>query len=77
MDINELLSIGIVGATLSLFIEWAKNKFGTNSTGSRILAIGLSCLVGFAYVYLRNTDLWATIVLVLSSASAVYALFFK
>lgn len=77
MDINELVGIGIVGATLSLVIEYIKNRFGTTSGGSKLFAIVLSCIVGVAYVYLRDTDLWPTIVLVLGSASTVYALFFK
>lgn len=75
MDINAFLGIAIVGAALSLVIEWVTNKLGTNSAGSKAVAIGLSILVGGAYWYLSSTAIWQSILGVLAAASTVWALF--
>lgn len=77
MEINDFLGIAIVGAALSLAIEWLTNKFGTSSTGSKAVAIVLSVVVGGAYWFLSGTAVWQSILGVLAAASTVYALFFS
>lgn len=75
IDINELVSIGIVGVFLSLAVEWIQQKYGVNGGKAKLLTILLSVLVGGIYYAIRETPLWPTIIGVLSAASTVYALF--
>lgn len=75
MDINAFLGIAIVGAALSLVIEWVTNKLGTNSAGSKAVSIALSVVVGGAYWYLSGTAIWQSVLGVLAAASTVYAIF--
>lgn len=74
MDIQEFIAIAVVGGVLSVFIEFIKNAFGTSSGKTKLLTIALAVLVGGAYVWIRSTPYFETVILVLTSASAVYAL---
>lgn len=77
MNVNELLSIGIVGVVVSLAVEWIQRKYGTGSTTTKALSILISVLVGGAYFLIRNTAWWIPMLGILGSASTVYALFFS
>lgn len=77
MNITDFLSIGIVGATLSLIVSWLKAQLGVDGWKTKALTILLSVLVGGAYVLLRDTVLWQTIIMILGAASTVYAIFLK
>jgi len=77
MPINDFLGISIVGIALSFVIQYLKTKFGTASNGTKVLTILLSVLVGAGYWFLRDTDIWRTILGVLAAASTVYALLIK
>lgn len=75
MEINDFLGIAIVGAALSLLIEWITNKWGTNTAGSKAVALVASVLVGGLYWYLSSLAIWQSILGVLAAASAVWAIF--
>jgi len=77
MEINDFLGIAIVGAGLSLAIEWLTNKWGTTSSGAKAIAIVLSVIVGGAYWFFSGTAIWQSVLGVLAAASTVYALFFS
>ena len=77
MDETEFLGIAVVGAVLSLGIEWAKERFGTDTLGTKILTLVLAFVVGGIYYFLRSTPLWVPIVGVLTVSSTVYAFFLK
>lgn len=77
MEIDAFLSIALVGAALSLLIEWVTNKWGTGSAASRAIAIGLSVVVGGLYWFLSGTAIWQSVLGVLAAASTVYAMFFS
>lgn len=74
MEITELLAIGVVGAFLSLTVDVIKDAWGPTSTQTKGLTILLSLLVGAGYVWIRSTPYFETALLILTSASAVYAL---
>ena len=76
-NFNDFAAILIVGAVLSLIIEWIKGKYGPSSIGSKLITILLSIAIGAGYVYIRSTPWFPTIVTVLTTSSAVYALFLK
>jgi hypothetical protein len=77
MNINDFLGIAIVGAALSLVIEWMQEKYGMDAKKTRALSIVLSFVVGGFYWLLSNTEIWQSILGVLAAASTVYALFFN
>ena len=77
MLLADFLAIGIVGAVLSIAIQGIKAKLKLNGAGARLITIGLSCLVGAVYYFLRDTVIWVNVIGVLTSASTVYALLLK
>lgn len=77
MNVQDFLGIAIVGAALSLVIQIIKNKLGPTSNATRLITLALSVLIGAAYWFLRDTNLWQTILGVLAAASTVYAFFLK
>lgn len=77
MNINDFMGITIVGAALSGVIEFIKVKFGPTSGWTKALTVVLAVIIGGVYVFFRDTPVWTTIVGVLTTASAVYALVIK
>lgn len=76
MEISAFLGIGIVGAVLSLVVEYIKAK-SVDQLNLRTLVIALSLVVGSVYWFLADTVYYETVLGVLASASTVYALFFN
>lgn len=77
MNIADFTAIAVVGAILSVVVQLIKNAFGTDSGTTKLLTIALALLVGGVYVWIRSTPYFETAVLVLTSASAVYALLMR
>lgn len=74
MDINEFLGIAVVGALLSLVIEVVTIKI-SNPTITKLVTIVLSLVVAGAYVWVRSTQYFQTVLVVLGTASIVYGFF--
>ncbi len=70
-------TIGIIGVVASILMEGIKKVFGTSGLSSKIAIVVLSIVLGGGYYFLKDTNLWVSIIGVLSSASAVYAFFIK
>jgi len=77
MQIQDFFGILIVGVLVSLVVDWAKAKFGVQSLKTKLLVVGLSILTGGFYFLFRETPWFQSMVGVLTSASAVYALILK
>jgi len=75
--IDEFLSIGIVGAFLSLGVEFIQSRYGASSKQAKALAIGGSVMLGGIVWFLSSTPYYASALGVLASSSTVYALFFS
>lgn len=73
MEINDFLSIGIVGVALSLVMEWIKAKFETSPFGSKVLVLGLSLAIGAVFYFLNGTVYWQAFIGVLGTATVVWA----
>lgn len=76
-NVQQFVSIMIVGVGLSLLMEWISRKFGVNGGAAKALTLLLSLAVGSIYVWIKDTAYFQTIVLVLTTASTVYALILK
>jgi hypothetical protein len=78
MDIGVFTQIGIIGAALSVFMEWLTQKYEVNSPAAKITVIGLSVAIGIVYWFLaRNVELLKSVIGILASASTVYAIFYS
>lgn len=77
MEINDFLGISLVGAFLSLVVEWGKAKFGTDSHVTRFLTVLLAAAAGGVYWYFRDTNVWQTMLGVLAASSTVYNFLLK
>jgi hypothetical protein len=77
MNITDFLAIAVVGAILSVVVQIIKQAFGTESNTTKLITIALALIVGGLYVWIRSTPYFETAILVLTSASAVYALVMK
>jgi hypothetical protein len=75
IKLQELMNLAIVGAALSLVIEFIQRKFSVDGGKAKALTIVLALIVGTGYVLLRDTNYWVTLMAILSAASFVYAIF--
>lgn len=75
--LTSFLSIGIVGAALSMATQWLQDKYGVEGTETKVIAIVGSVILGGAIWFLQGTEIWASILGVLAAASTVYAFIFK
>lgn len=76
LPIGDFLGIAIVGAVLSLAIQWIKTKFpAQGSLKMKGITLVLSIVIGLFYFALRQTSWWEPIIGVLGAASTVYAFF--
>jgi hypothetical protein len=63
----------IIGAGVSLAVQWLKKALGTNVLGTYIVVFALSLFAASVYVYIQDTALWPILVQVLTVAGAFYA----
>lgn len=73
MDINAFLGIAIVGVALSGVVQLMKLKFGTSGWQTKALTVVLALVVAGGYVWIKDTPYFETVILVLTTTSAVYA----
>lgn len=73
MDINAFLGIAIVGVALSGVVQLMKLKFGTSGWQTKALTVVLALVVADGYVWIKDTPYFETVILVLTTTSAVYA----
>jgi hypothetical protein len=74
MDISSLL---IVGAAVSVIVEFIKRLSGADKTLAIVATIFISMLGAAVYVSLKDTAYWSSFITVLSFASAFYGLVIK
>lgn len=77
MEVQNFLSIAAVGVALSLIVEMIKAKFGMVSAITKLLTLILATIFAGAYVFLRQTPYFETVITVLGTASIVYGFLFK
>lgn len=79
-NITSFLSIGVVGAALALAIQYIKSLSAlsqVNSLGIKLLTIVACVVVATVYYFAAQTPWWPTVLVILGTASTVYALFLK
>lgn len=76
MNIQDFLAIAIVGAAISLVMEFIGAKTYSPSL-KKLIVVGLSLIVGGFYVWIQSTPYFQTFCVILGAASTVYALALK
>jgi len=77
MEIQNFLSIAIIGAGLAMVIQFIKNHYGLDTNKTKAMTLALAIVIGAGYYFLSQTIWWQTILGVLASASTVWALLIK
>lgn len=76
-EIQSLLSLGIVGVIVSIFVQYIKSKFGIESMKAKLLTVLVSIAVATFYVFIKDTQFFGTFVAILAIASTFYAFIFS
>jgi hypothetical protein len=74
MDITSFI---IIGAIVSLVVQYLKNKLGTNSNGTLLAVMVISIASGSVYYFIKDTTLWQPILQILAFAGAIYTYILK
>ena len=74
MDITSYI---VIGAVVSVIVQFLKNKFGTESQWTLLIVAGLSVVAGSIYFLLKDTSYWQSIISVLVYAGAIYTYILK
>lgn len=77
IEIIDILNIAIVGGAISIFVEYIKNKTGNNPFYIKLFTIVLSVVLGAVYYFYSGTEIFVSIIGVLSAASTIWALLIK
>lgn len=77
ITIESLFAIGVVGALVSIGIQWLKNKFGIASNKTKLITIGVSILIATIWYLFSTSDWFINAVGILATASTVWALILK
>lgn len=73
----EILSLTVVGAIVSVIVQFLKNKYGTNTQGTLTAVIAISIVAGVAYYFVKQTEFLPVIIQILAFAGAIYTYILK
>lgn len=75
---NDIMSLAIVGAAVSVVLEFLKSVTEGHSTAVKIASvITLSLVAGTLYSVFKDTSYWASALNILVWANAIYSLLIK
>lgn len=77
MNITDFLAISIVGTLLSVGVEYIQGLYGTTSGKTKGIVILGSMILGTAYVIIRDTPIFPTVLGILSASSTIFAMFYN
>lgn len=72
-----ITTYAIVGVLLSAVLEFISRKFDAGGSKMKFISVFFSLAVAGFFVWVKSTPWFPTFLTILSSASAVYALFFN
>lgn len=72
-----ITTYAIIGVLLSAVLEFISRKFGADGAKMKFISIFFSLALAGIFVWIKNAPWFPTFLTILSSASAVYALFFN
>lgn len=69
--------IEIIGAVVSLIVQYLKTRYGTGDIRTLIILITISILAGAVYVLASPTEYWPVVVRIVETAAAIYVIFIR
>lgn len=73
----DIASFIVIGAVVSVIVQFLKNRFGTESAITLTIVMALSVVSGAIYYFLKETTLWQPILQILAFAGAIYTYILK
>jgi hypothetical protein len=73
----DLTSYIVIGAVVSVIVQFLKNKYGTASQWTLVIVAGLSIVAGTIYFLLKDTIYWQSVISILGFAGAIYTYIIK
>lgn len=68
----DIISLTVVGAIVSVIVQFLKNKYGTNTFGTLTAVIVISIVAGVGYYFIKETAFLPAVIQILAFAGAVY-----
>lgn len=68
----EFLSLAVVGAAVSVLMQWVKKYVGDDKNSLQMAMIVVSVVIGSVYFFLVGTPAWEAILSILATATTVY-----
>lgn len=73
----DYISLGIVGALVSVFVQFVKNTAKTSGWKTLVILIAASLFGAGVYMYFNATPYWSEFLKILVIANAIYGLLIK
>lgn len=73
----DILSFTVVGAIVSVIVQFLKNKYGTNTQGTLTAVIVISIIAGVGYYFIKQTSFLPAVIQILAFAGAIYTYILK
>lgn len=77
MESLDLGSLVLVGAIVSLFVQFVKTHFATRKTETLLAVLIFSLVSGAGYVFVRDTSYFQTVVQIILAAGGIYTFVIK
>jgi len=73
----DILSFTVVGAIVSVIVQFLKNKYGTNTQGTLTAVIVISIVAGVGYYFIKQSPFLPAVIQILAFAGAIYTYILK
>ena len=73
----DILSFTVVGAIVSVIVQFLKNKYGTNTQGTLTAVILISIAAGAGYYFIKQTSFLPVVIQILAFSGAIYTYILK
>ena len=73
----DILSFTVIGAVVSVIVQFLKNKYGTNTQETLTTVIVISIVAGVGYYFIKQTEFLPVVIQILAFAGAIYTYILK
>lgn len=71
---GEIILVGVIASAI---VEGIKKLFGTTGLKNKFASVATAIVLGGCYYFLKDTNIWVTILGILATSSTVYAFLLK
>ena len=76
-EIINLLSLGVIGTLITWLVDYLKTISYLKGVRTKVVVAALSVVLGSVFALARDTEWWATAVVILMASQTVYGFFVK